>query len=232
MKRAGWDCMRHYEIVANGCLPYFIDLESCPLFTMYIFPKHLLIRSNLLYERMKKDPTDNKEYIPLLSEMMSYFKEYLTTKTVSYSVLQRTGFTSVKRILYLSSCTRPDYLRCLTLHGFKQLFGTNCHDYPKIPHIYNDYKGDPLYGKGFTYSHLLDPSLRDDSRDSTIIEDIKKNNYDIVVYGSYHRGIPYYETVCQYYPMNKIILLCGEDLHCCNSSIFIKKGHPVFVREL
>jgi hypothetical protein len=29
-KRAGWDCLRHYEIAANGCVPCFRDLERKP----------------------------------------------------------------------------------------------------------------------------------------------------------------------------------------------------------
>lgn len=29
-KRAGWDCLRHYEIAANGCVPCFRDLEKKP----------------------------------------------------------------------------------------------------------------------------------------------------------------------------------------------------------
>ena len=36
MKKCGWDCMRHYEILANGCIPFFIDIEQCPKYTMYI----------------------------------------------------------------------------------------------------------------------------------------------------------------------------------------------------
>src|SRR5688572_9949738 len=28
-KKGGWDCMRHYEILANGCIPYFIDIDKC-----------------------------------------------------------------------------------------------------------------------------------------------------------------------------------------------------------
>lgn len=43
VKKAGWDCMRHYEILANGCLPYFIDIEKCPNQTMVHFPKELCI---------------------------------------------------------------------------------------------------------------------------------------------------------------------------------------------
>ena len=26
-KKAGWDCLRHYEILANGCIPLFLDLH-------------------------------------------------------------------------------------------------------------------------------------------------------------------------------------------------------------
>lgn len=40
-KKAGWDCMRHYEILANGCLPYFININKCPSMTMVTFPKEL-----------------------------------------------------------------------------------------------------------------------------------------------------------------------------------------------
>jgi hypothetical protein len=30
VKRAGWDCLRHYELAANGCVPCFRDLELKP----------------------------------------------------------------------------------------------------------------------------------------------------------------------------------------------------------
>ena len=30
-KRAGWDCLRHYEIAANGCVPCFRDLDKKPI---------------------------------------------------------------------------------------------------------------------------------------------------------------------------------------------------------
>jgi hypothetical protein len=30
VKRAGWDCLRHYELAANGCVPCFRELERKP----------------------------------------------------------------------------------------------------------------------------------------------------------------------------------------------------------
>ncbi len=45
MKKAGWDCLRHYEILANGCVPHFIDLEHCPSHTMTNLPKRFLLKA-------------------------------------------------------------------------------------------------------------------------------------------------------------------------------------------
>ena len=53
-----------------------------------------------------------------------------------------------------------------------------------------------------------------------------------MIYGSYHRGMPYYDLISELYNTDQIILLCGEDIHCCNHNYFLEKGHCVFVREL
>jgi hypothetical protein len=50
LKKAGWDCLRHYEILANGCLPYFLDLDHCPPATMVFFPKYELRLAKALIE--------------------------------------------------------------------------------------------------------------------------------------------------------------------------------------
>ena len=58
VKKAGWDCMRHYEILGNGCIPYFPDIERCPANTMAWFPKRLcasvldLIRDKVPLEKI------------------------------------------------------------------------------------------------------------------------------------------------------------------------------------
>ncbi len=52
MKKAGWDCLRHYEIMANGCIPHFLELDNCPAATMTFLPKEeLCIAGNLLMTR-------------------------------------------------------------------------------------------------------------------------------------------------------------------------------------
>jgi hypothetical protein len=42
-RKAGWDCLRHYEILCNNCIPLFLDIEYCPENTCTTIPKQLLI---------------------------------------------------------------------------------------------------------------------------------------------------------------------------------------------
>ncbi|CAB5214468.1 hypothetical protein UFOVP190_128 [uncultured Caudovirales phage] len=41
-KKGGWDCLRHYEIIANKCLPWFTDIHQCPVLTCPTLPKREL----------------------------------------------------------------------------------------------------------------------------------------------------------------------------------------------
>ena len=183
---------------------------------------------------MELENEEINEYNILLTKLLDYTRNYLTTSKIANYILQKTNYQSVSRILYLSGDLNPDYLRCLLLHGFKELFGSNCHDYPKVPHIYksNTINLSNLYGKGMSYANLLEDILHDNKLDDTIEQNIKNKYYDIIIYGSYHRGIPYYDLINKIYKPDEIILLCGEDLHCCNYNQYIQKGHYVFVREL
>lgn len=237
-RKAGWDCMRHYEILANQCIPYFIDIQHCPENTMALLPKNLFIDAIKLHDDYKNKQLDEsfiEQYRILQEKFAEYTKNTLTTDKMALYILNTSNFSDAKKILYLSGNTDPDYLRCVTLHGFKSIFGKNCHDYPKIPHIYrtDTIQYNTLYGKGMSYTNLLNVyETRDDNLDNTIIEDIENKVYDIIIYGSYHRGIPFYDTICKVYKPNEIILLCGEDIHQCNHKQLTDRGHHVFVREL
>lgn len=82
LKKAGWDCMRHYEILANHCIPYFVDLESCPKYTLTNLPKKLLLEAKQLSENFEK-----QSYFNILNEMFEYTKNNLTTKHLAKYVL-------------------------------------------------------------------------------------------------------------------------------------------------
>lgn len=76
-KKGGWDCMRHYEILANYCLPHFPDLINCPKHTMENFPKEMIHYANTLFD---EDRHFSDEYVDLLNKVFEYTKTNLTTK--------------------------------------------------------------------------------------------------------------------------------------------------------
>lgn len=41
-KKAGWDCMRHLELLAAGCLPLFTDIDRAPPGAVAFLPKRVL----------------------------------------------------------------------------------------------------------------------------------------------------------------------------------------------
>jgi len=239
-KKSGWDCLRHYEILANGCIPIFLDLNKCPTHTMYHFPKKILYE---IYSLPKTEVILNYDYH--VNNLLEYTRKYLTTEAMANYILHSINKKDAKKILFLSGLTEyaisPDYLRCLTLHGFKEILLDNCHDYPKITHLYNDYKKDytKIYGKGITYSGLLDSNIhRNNNLDKQIPNDIINHNYDIIIYGSIHRGKPFFDLVNKYYKPNEIVILCCADSRDCSDECdhseinLAKSGYNVFIREL
>lgn len=224
-KKAGWDCLRHYEILANGCIPWFKDLDQCPSQTMTHFPKVLV------YESMVSDTPES--YIPRL---LDYTRTHLTCRAMAQYVFDTVGCSHPRKVLFLGGDPSPDYLRCLTLIGMKQILGNQCMESVPVPHIYEDYPTpQSLYGKGFTYSRILPVSAKPPL---IHINDLRNGSFDLVVYGSLHRGMPYWDEVTKSYPPERIVLLCGEDCddtehgHTCSGQDFARRGFHVFVREL
>jgi hypothetical protein len=84
MKKAGWDCMRHHEIVANRCMPYFIDIEQCPEKCLYNFPKDLLIEAKQMCEDFKSE----SEYDVLMNKIYEYWEKNLTTKQIAKYIIK------------------------------------------------------------------------------------------------------------------------------------------------
>jgi hypothetical protein len=241
MKKAGWDCLRHYEIMANGCIPVFIDINNCPQNCLALNPKNLYIEANLLYSKYKDKNVNsltNEEYeecYNLIYKFLYFLKNNLTSDIMAQYILRKTNNENIKSVLYLSKDPSPDYLRCLTLIGFKELFGDKCHDYIEIPHIYknNNIQYNKLYGKGISYTKLFEKSYRNKSNDYTVEQDIINHKYDIIVYGSMTRGLPFFDLVQKYYNPSNIILLNGEDeLYTISSNDKNSNILNIFIREI
>jgi hypothetical protein len=81
-KKAGWDCLRHYEILLNGCIPYFKDLEKCPALTMNLLPKQILLETNSLFAQQQ-----DFDFTPYIKELINYTENHLTTKKLAEYLL-------------------------------------------------------------------------------------------------------------------------------------------------
>jgi hypothetical protein len=250
--KGGWDCLRHYEIMANGCIPYFLDLDKCPANTMTHLPKKIILEAMKLYDVMKSKPdplsdTENvKKCHEYIKQLMDYTRTHLTHKKMAenvFSTLKLSYPKNPKKVLFLSSrkLLTPDNLRDFMLNGFKELMGKDCHDFPKVPHLYKHYKGNMYHqaGRGMTYSRLIDESARDDNKDATLIEDIKNHHYDLVIYGNGHPSkfrsrieMLHIDLVEKHYKKSEILVLCGDDIRpgCCNE--IKKKDFQLFTREM
>lgn len=90
-KKGGWDCLRHYEILANGCIPYFPGIEKCPVYTMHAFPKSIIQETNKLIESKTLDDSLADYYS---RKLHLYTKEFLTTKALALYVLAVVGYNN------------------------------------------------------------------------------------------------------------------------------------------
>lgn len=79
LKKAGWDCMRHYEILGNGCLPLFPNIRQCPKQTMVHFPKQECIEiENSLQD--ESPAIVHERYAEIFEQFM---QEHGTTKALA-----------------------------------------------------------------------------------------------------------------------------------------------------
>ena len=210
-KKSGYDCLRHLEILANGCIPIFEDIEEIPEKTMVHYPKNLL---NAIYSENLVKKLDTEKYSFYAEKLLNFTKTNLTCLSMAKYILQKTNHEKVKKILYISY-GGPDYLRCLTLIGFKKLLGKNCVDFPNVNHIYEDYSGDvkKLYGSGISYSKIIEEDNRISFSPIQLYSLISRHYFDIVIYGSINRCSLFMNLVKKVYLSNEIILLSGEDIN-------------------
>lgn len=103
-KKGGWDCLRHYEIIANGCIPLFLDLDDCPEQTMTTFPKHVIKKSNALYFDILSNgfTLDNETKC---REIIKALLEHATKNMTCIMAAKYIMKSDVKTVLFLSGDT-------------------------------------------------------------------------------------------------------------------------------
>lgn len=216
-RKGGWDCLRHYEILANGCIPYFIDINQCPTNTMHLLPKALIWEAMHLrgvsYGRIDHAVFDYERYYEILEELLEYTRTHLCAANIAQYMLDTVNYKGDGNILFLGCDKAPDYLKSCVIIGFKELIADRFIEVPRADYLYTDFTGNPkaMYGKGFTYTKVIEDIPVDREN---IEERIKNREFDLIIYGYVHHCLPFYDLV-QYYEPEKILYMCGEDDHNC-----------------
>jgi len=134
-KKAGWDCLRHLELLASGCLPLFTDIADAPRGVLALYPKRVL-KLLLEFPGIRKlsgvpgrpssssSPTDQREveineeeinlplYAIAVNALLEFTRNRLTTEAVAAHVLRRMGVPITRPKLWYdaegdSSCCLP-----------------------------------------------------------------------------------------------------------------------------
>lgn len=218
-KKGGWDCLRHYEILANGAIPIFEELDKCPIDTMTSFPKALLANASKELLPWYNTEDQQKKYEEYRVALLDHVRLHCSCSAVAKNMLSR--FPSMPtKILMLTGHPGVNYTRELTWIGIKRAVDIAV-EWPPIDYLYDSYSQDaPLYGNGFTYSRRLPESHRLVLTEPEVVQSIKEKQWDLIIYGKVGPdegaegslpNLPLWEHVFKRYSRDEIAFLYGGD---------------------
>ena len=165
-RKAGWDCMRHYEIIAAGAIPYFVNLSQVPSRTMAPFPKALVLEAmsmpGVIFQmspegheiaRAEIDHSvfNHSHYFELLGRLHAWTSEHLTTTALAQRILRTMGLHDSMwgsaKVLFMvhpggfgpaATYDEGGNLRDMLFHGLRRTLGRRLVDAFRMSHMYDD----------------------------------------------------------------------------------------------
>jgi len=221
--KGGWDCLRHYEILMNGCIPLFEGLNDCPSATLTTYPKELNKEAQVLYNSWSEDSDHIEKYNQLCTKFLHHTRTHCTTSaTARYFLSKIKNGDKAKRILLLTGHYGINYNRESLWIGLKrhiQSVGGVAVEYDKMPFLYDDFDNtvpNKYYGSNcFTFPRRLQKDADYDMSESEIVSKIQGNFWDLIIYGKVGPDefcdFPFFHLVKQHYNKNKIAFIFGGD---------------------
>lgn len=83
-KKAGWDCMRHYEIMAAGCIPVFERAQHMDPSTCMTLPRKALLK---VLDEKGWETMSEEQVAAVGSQFHEWCKRYCTTEALASYVL-------------------------------------------------------------------------------------------------------------------------------------------------
>ena len=224
--KGGWDCLRHYEILMNGCIPLFENLKDCPEYTLTTYPKKLNMEAYLMYYNWSETSENIEKYNVLRNKFLRHTMKYCTTSSATRYFLKKiNGGSGIKNILMITCHHGINYNRESLWIGLKRhikSIGGVSVEYGKMPFLYSDFRGfqegDNIAYSGvtFTLPKRIEKDENYDMGESEIIEKIKSNFWDLIIYGKVGPDeliseLPLYDIVKTRFNKNKIVFIYGGD---------------------
>jgi len=142
-------------------------------------------------------------------------------------------------LIVKASANMVDYQSVLTLIGLKQVFGTRVTVAFPIDYIYSDWAGasEELYGRGFGYTRVLAPSLRNGNEvraEEVTLSSDYLSEFETIVVGSVTRNSRLARKLLLIHPAAKTVWIHGEDHEPAVDEVeeYRRLGVAVFAREL
>jgi hypothetical protein len=223
-KKGGWDCLRHYEILSNGCLPIFKNINECPDTCLVSLPKDLIKEYTKILLPYKKEYKDL--YNSYMYKILEHVRKYCSTSSSTKYFLEKMNHIKVKNVLLIRGHIGVNYTREFFWIGMKRyiqgILGVAV-EYPKIDYLYKSYNGDKnqLYGFGFNYNSKIEDDYNFSNNE--IIDKIKDGFWDLIIYGKVGPdesfegsmpNLPLWNYVSEKYNKDRIVFLYGGD--ACN----------------
>jgi hypothetical protein len=239
-KKGGWDCMRHYEIMANGCIPIFSSIDQCPEKTLTTLPKQLLLTVLENYDTMS-----DESMVQTRKHILDHMRQHCTTSAAAERFLctvSQMAETDLdvcapfrKPVLLLACSPGESYLRESLAIGLRRLLGPKSFiDYPRIDVLYSDFdcRANGSYGRGFSYANRLTVEADDCSVEdrSNIAARILNRDFSHIIYGkvgidegpmgSFWQEMPFWKEVkAAGYSKNDVSFLYnGDRMHFMTSN--------------
>jgi hypothetical protein len=252
-RKGGWDCLRHYEILAAGAIPVFRGLEDCPSQTLTTFPKALVIRAQR--ELLPWRPGNADKYDEIVRQLLVHTRAHCTASAAARRFLAHFRDRSVRRVLLLRTDPGPSYGRELLWIGlYRHLtaLGGRALYYPENAFLFDDYPVEAcerMHGAGFKYARKLERTQAQEWDDLRVRRSIESKAWDLVIYGKVGPdegpmgtlpNLPFWDAVsANYGPSRTVFLYVGDapqDLRSHNPHADHLRAHApyaqCFVREL
>ena len=238
-KKGQWDTIRTQEIMMNGCIPLFMDIDKCPKYSLM---HHDKLRYQKIRDNYEKFGTD--EYQEHAQWALNYCYENLTTEAMAQFVLNTVGAQNAKNVLFITLGDQADHLNDFMFHGFRSILGKGLVETNKLWWMYKDiHEGYTYRGTGDDRKRIdeTNPNISQKDKDGLIRKKVKVNElrgkaftysnhledilvdreniedkineryFDLIIYGSIHRCDDYFELVSSKYDKEKILILDVDD---------------------